>query len=181
MHSPQPSSTPRSRAQRLSMPYRDLAGRVASLSHDTTCLMPLLAYNTILGLQYTSTAPAIQPSPPSLQYNPVYCNTMTNITTHFQPLALQSQSQYNACIVIQFPLSQYNLGSSPIHICTKFFIFFIFHYFFLSLFIFFFNYFQQLQNYKKNYLLFFFIFLNTQINLQKFIFFIFFSFSRIHK
>ena len=110
--------------QRLPVTYRDLAGRVASLSHDTACLLPLLACNTILVLQYTSTAPAIQPNPPSLQYNHVYCNTITNITTHFQPLALQSQSQYNTCIVIQFPLSQYNLGNSLIHFSTNFFFFF---------------------------------------------------------
>ena len=132
------------------MPYRDLAGRVTSLSHDTAYLLPLLACNTILVLQYTSTAPAIQPCPPSLQYNPVYCNIMTNITTHFQPLALQSQSQYNTCIVIQFPLSQYNLGNSPIHFSTK-------KIFFFLLLLFFFNYFQLLENVpKKLYSSFFF-------------------------
>ena len=137
VHSPQPSSPPRPRGQRLCRAPRKFArapkallqrpvalapGHVAAPSAVSLrpaarmpstcpcCIATWLAVSRaclmILVLQYTSTAPVIQPSPPSLQYNYVYCNTMTNITTHFQPLALQFQSQYNTCMVIQFPLSQ---------------------------------------------------------------------------
>ena len=170
-------------------------------------------------LQYTSI----------LQYNPAHpsClsyNTMTNITTHFQPLK-PSSLQYKNCIAIQFSsptqlaihfilqykthltcntiiFLQYNWAVAHFKFLHQFLFYFNFSFFHYK-YIYFFSYFQQLENFKKYIYThffslsifphfqqlekftkitknnFFFLFFNTQINLQKFIFFIFLQFYTI--
>ena len=109
--------------------------------------------------------------PKSLQYDPLSCNTKYLLLepATFQPPRLQ----YKPCLAIQ-KISFHNITWAVAQngFCTNFF--------FLILIIIFFIYFQQLEKsleITKNH--FFSIFFNTQINLQKFIFFIFLQFYTI--
>ena len=121
-----------------------LRHNLASCSHSS--------HNTVQCIAIHSASQASQPAiqscnttePSSLQYKPVYCNTLpahpsclgcnTIYIIAIQNLLSQyifsPKLQYNLVLQYNFFFSQYNLGSSPKRLCTTNFFFFIINNFF---------------------------------------------------